>query len=224
MPIRPPVRSDMLDRHVRTLSGPFLDPVGGWLFRRSVSAAAVTSTGWMFGVVACVAVGFRLWVLALVAWLLNRVLDGIDGAVARRDGATDRGGYLDLMADFSIYSGFVVAVAVALPGTRMASVVLLFTYYLSGAALLAASGLLDRAGVAGRDERSIRFLGGLAEGVETTVAYVLITFAPSRAALIEWIFAVMVLVTAIQRIVWASRALTSSTPAEASITRPVDAP
>ena len=214
MPMRPPVRSDMLDRRVRTLSRPFLDRVGGWLSDRGVPANAVTGVGWMFGVIACVAVGLGFWVLALVLWLLNRVIDGIDGAVARRGGATDRGGYLDLMADFSIYSGFVVAVALATPAARLASVVLLFTYYLSGAALLAASGLLDRAGAAGRDERSIRFLGGLAEGVETTIAYVLIIVLPSRAALIEWVFAVMVMVTAIQRVVWASRALSPSAPIE----------
>jgi phosphatidylglycerophosphate synthase len=213
----------MLDRRVRSLSRPFLDRVGRWLFRRGVPATAVTAVGWMFGVVACVAVGLRFWLLALVAWLLNRAMDGIDGAVARREGATDRGGYLDLMADFSIYSGFVVAVAVAMPTARLASVVLLSTYYLSGAALLAASGLLDRAGCAGRDERSIRFLGGLAEGVETTIAYVLIIVVPSRVALIEWIFATMVLVTAIQRVVWASGALTASTPTEVSSARRTDA-
>lgn len=200
----------MLDRRVRTLSRPLLDRVGGLLSRRGVRAATVTGAGWIFGVVACVAIGLRFWVLALVAWLLNRVLDGIDGAVARREGATDRGGYLDLMADFSIYSGFVVAVAVAVPTARLASVVLLFTYYLSGAALLAASGLLDRAGCARRDERSIRFLGGLAEGVETTIAYVLIIMLTSHAALIEWVFAAMVLVTAIQRVIWASRVLAAS--------------
>jgi phosphatidylserine synthase len=197
--------------------------VGGWLFRRGVSAKAVTGAGWTIGVVACVAVRLGFWVLALVAWLLNRVIDGIDGAVARREGATDRGGYLDLMADFSIYSGFVVAVAVAMPAARLASAVLLFTYYLSGAALLAASGLLDRTGAAGRDERSIRFLGGLAEGVETTIAYVLIIVASSRAALIEWVFAAMVFVTAIQRVVWASRALTPSAPIEVPSARPTNA-
>lgn len=205
--MRPTVRSDVLDRRIRTLSRPILDGVGRSLVRGGVSAAAVTSTGWLIGVGACVAVGLRLWVVALVAWLFNRVLDGVDGAVARQEGATDRGGYLDLMADFSIYSGFVVAVAVAVPAARLASLVLLFTYYLSGAALLAATGLMDRAGYPRADERSIRFLGGLAEGAETTVAYVLITVWPTRAALIEWIFAAMVLVTAVQRVLWATRAL-----------------
>ncbi|MEO9181173.1 MAG: CDP-alcohol phosphatidyltransferase family protein, partial [Acidimicrobiales bacterium] len=85
--------ADVLDQRVRALSRPFLDRVGGWLFRRGVSATAVTGIGWVLGVVACVAVGFRFWLLAFAAWLLNRLMDAIDGAVARREGATDRGGY-----------------------------------------------------------------------------------------------------------------------------------
>lgn len=213
----------MLDQRVRALSRPILDRVGSWLSGRRVRATTVTAIGWLLGVAACLSVGFKFWGLALVAWLLNRVMDGIDGAVARREGVTDRGGYLDLMADFSIYSGFVVALAVAIPTAQLASVVLLGTYYLSGAALLAASGLLDRAGAAGRDEQSIRFLGGLAEGVETTVAYVAIIVVSSHAAQIEWVFASMVLVTTVQRLVWASCALKSSTHSEAVTTRETNA-
>ena len=213
----------MLDQRVRSLSRPLLDRVGAWLSRRGVRASTVTGVGWTIGVVACVAIGLGWWVLALVAWLVNRVMDGIDGSVARREGATDRGGYLDLMADFSIYSGFVLAVAVAMPSARLASVVLLFTYYLSGAALLAASGLLDRAGAVRRDERSIRFLGGLAEGLETTIAYVLIIVVSSHVALIEWTFAAMVFVTAVQRVVWASRALAPPPASEESSARQTNA-
>ena len=53
-----------------------------------------------------------------------------------RRGATDLGGFLDLLADFSIYGGFVVAVGVAVPEARLACLVLLLTYYVSGTAFL----------------------------------------------------------------------------------------
>jgi phosphatidylglycerophosphate synthase len=197
----------VFDRRARELCSPVLDAVGGRLARAGVKANPLTGLGWAVGVGACVAVGLRLWPLALVAWLLNRLIDGLDGALARRLGATDFGGYLDLLADFSIYSGFIVALAVAEPGARLASAVLLFTYYLSGAALLGASALLDRRGIERDDERAVRFLGGLAEGLETMIAYVIIVVAPSLAVWVEWVFASMVLVTAFQRVVWARRAL-----------------
>lgn len=197
----------MIDRRVRVFCSPILDVLGGRLARLGVRANPVTGTGWLVGVGTCVAVGYRMWPLALTGWLLNRFLDGLDGAIARRRGATEFGGYLDLMADFSIYSGFIVALAIARPEARLASVVLLSTYYVSGVALLGGAALLDRRNVARSDERSVRFLGGLAEGLETIVAYVLILLAPTLTVEVEWIFAAMVMVTAIQRLFYVHHAL-----------------
>ena len=56
--------------------------------------------------------------------------------MARAVGATDRGGFFDVVADFTIYGGFVVGVAIAVPEARLACAVLLLTYYVSGTALL----------------------------------------------------------------------------------------
>jgi len=197
----------MFDRRARELCRPVLDGAGSRLAHLGVRANTLTGVGWLVGVGACVAVSQRQWMIALVAWLANRVIDGLDGALARQRGVTDLGGYLDLLADFSIYAGFVVALALAEPTTRAAAVVLLFSYYLSGTVLLAGSALLDRRGVARGDDRSINFLGGLAEGLETMVAYIVILVVPSRATWVEWAFAAMVFVTALQRVDGVRRAL-----------------
>ena len=196
----------MLDRPVRRLLTPGLDAVGGWLAAAGVRPLAVTGAGWVAGVGACVAVGFGQWTLGLVLWLLNRLLDGLDGPVARRRGATDLGGFLDIVADFSIYAGFVLAVAVAVPDARVAALALLTAYYVSGTAFLALSSLIerrgsDRGGGSIRDGRSLRFVGGLAEGTETVIVYVLFCLFPGHAALIAWVFTAAVAVTAAQRIV-----------------------
>ena len=134
----------MLDRPVRRLLAPALDAVGGRLAAAGVRPLAVTGAGWVAGVGACLAVGFGQWTLGLVLWLLNRLLDGLDGPVARRRGATDLGGFLDIVADFSIYAGFVLAVAVAVPDARVAALALLTAYYVSGTAFLALSSLIER--------------------------------------------------------------------------------
>ncbi len=205
----------MLDRPARRLLAPALDAVGGWLAAAGVRPLAVTGAGWVAGVGACVAVGFGQWTLGLVLWLVNRLLDGLDGPVARRRGVTDLGGFLDIVADFSIYAGFVLAVAVAVPDARVAALALLTAYYVSGTAFLALSSLIERRrsdqdgsgrgrGVQGGgdvgDGRSLRFVGGLAEGTETVVVYVLFCLFPAHAALIAWVFAAAVAVTAAQRI------------------------
>lgn len=197
----------MFDARLRAAYAPVLDCAGARLAATGVSATTLTGAGWVVGVGACVAVGTAHWPLALGLWLGNRLLDGLDGAVARAVGPTERGGFLDIVADFSVYAGFVLGVAVAVPAARLACVVLLVTYYVSGTAFLALSSLLERQRHALGDGRSLRFVGGLAEGTETIVAYVVITLLPAQAAVVVWLFAAAVAVTAVQRIVFGHRVL-----------------
>lgn len=206
---------------MRAALGPGLDRAGTRLAARGVSPTALTASGWAVGAGACVAAGTGHWTLALVLWLGNRVLDGLDGATARATGPTERGGFLDVMADFSVYAGFVVGVAVAVPSARLACVVLLGTYYASGTAFLALSSLLERRRHRLGDERSLRFVGGLAEGTETVIVYVLFTLLPQHAAVIAWTFAAAVAVTAVQRVVFAVRVLGEPVPGEPVANPPV---
>jgi phosphatidylglycerophosphate synthase len=192
----------VIDAAVRRLAGPALERGGAWLQRLGIRPLWVTAAGWLVGVGACVAAATALWPAALVLWLANRALDGLDGPVARAVEPTEMGGFLDIVADFSVYGGFVLGVAVAEPAARLACVALLVTYYVSGAAFLALSSLVERRGVdldALRDERSLRFAGGLAEGAETVIAYVVFCVVPGHAAVVAWVFTAMVGITALQR-------------------------
>ena len=199
----------MLDARARRLMAPTLDAAGARLSDAGVSPLSLTAAGWLAGVGACLAVATQHGQLALILWLANRLLDGLDGPVARRRGATDLGGFLDIVADFSIYGGFVVAIAVAVPDARLACVALLSAYYLSGTAFLALASLVERRTHAEGDGRSLRFIGGLAEGTETVVVYVLFCLFPAHSATIAWAFAAAVAVTAVQRIALGVRTLRS---------------
>src|SRR6266511_1628024 len=112
-------------RPVRRALAPTLDRAARWLAAWGVRAGALTTAGWLAGVGACAAAALRLWPLALALWLGNRLLDGLDGPVALLGSPTDRGGFLDIVADFSVYGGFVVGVAIGVPAARLACVVLL---------------------------------------------------------------------------------------------------
>ncbi len=192
----------MLDARLRAAYAPFVDRVAARLVAAGVTPMQLTVGGWGIGVAACVAAGLGWWTAALLLWLGNRLLDGLDGAVARAGAPTERGGFLDIVADFSIYAGFVVAVAVEVPDARLACAALLVAYYVSGTALLALSSILERRRLdEHRDERSLRFAGGLAEGTETVIVYALLTLLHQQAEAIIWIFTVAVAVTALQRVV-----------------------
>jgi len=214
----------MLDARARKMLAPGLDAAGVRLADAGVPALALTAAGWLAGVAACAAVVAHAWGWALSLWLVNRLLDGLDGPVARRNGASDLGGFLDIVADFSIYAGFVLALAVAEPDARVACLALLVAYYVSGTAFLALSSLLERRGTSrALDGRSLRFVGGLAEGTETVVVYSVICLLPSHAALILGLFAAAVAVTAVQRIALAVHVLRRPAVAGPRTARPQQA-
>jgi phosphatidylglycerophosphate synthase len=197
----------VLDAPLRNRLEPSLDRAAGALAARGVSAAAVTAAGLAVGVAACVAAALAVWPLALVLWMGNRAADGLDGPLARRSAPSDLGGFLDLVADFVVYGGFVVGVAVALPDARLASCALLAAYLLNNVALLTFASLMEKRRVAYGDERSVRFTPGLTEATETFLAYALVCLLPGAAEVILWTFTAMVLVTVGQRVVMARRTL-----------------
>ncbi len=197
----------MLDRRVRKAIGPSLEVIGGRMANGGIRPGIVTAVGLSAGAGACAAAALRLWPLALGFWLANRAADGLDGPVARAGGATESGGFFDIVADFAVYGGFVVGVAIGVPPARLACVVLLFTYYVSGTAFLALSSLLERRKARGVDERSLHFVGGLAEGTETIFVYVLFCLLPGSAEWIAWGFSIAVAITALQRAAFGARLL-----------------
>ena len=207
----------MLDQQARRLTQPLSAPVARILVRWGASATMVTAVGWVAGVAACFAVATQHWHVALGLWIVNRVLDGLDGAIARLTTTTDSGGFLDIMADFSIYAGFVFAIAIAVPEARLACTALLVSYYVSGSAFLALSSLLERRKQQFGDDRSLRFVAGLAEGTETIAVYVVICLWPSQVVLIAWLFAGAVLFTALQRLAFGLRVLRETPAVEASV-------
>lgn len=197
----------MFDASIRQRLDQPLDRLASVVADRGVTANALTAIGFVIGVGACAAVAVGWWMLALGLWLINRLVDGLDGSVARRAGATRLGGFLDIIADFAIYGGMVVAIGWYVPEARLAALFVFLGYYLNGAAFLAWSSLVaehalseegtDHAG----DERSLNFPAGLAEGTETIVAMSVILLLPQFVTELLWVWAAIVGISVIQRLV-----------------------
>lgn len=198
----------MLDSALRARYARPMDATASRLAGAGVTPGALTALGLVVGIGACVAAALSQWPLALVLFLINRGLDGLDGAVARAGGGgSDLGGLLDFMADFVVYGGFVVGVAVAEPDARVACAALLATYLLNNVALLSFAALVEKRRLTFGDERSLRFTAGLTEGTETILAYCAFCLLPAHAATIAWVFAAMVMITVLQRVELARRTL-----------------
>ena len=103
----------MLDSRLHPRLKPVLNAIAGVLDRPGISPDGLTLFGFAIGVLALPFLALGWYGAALVAIVLNRLLDGLDGALARRRGLTDAGGFLDISLDFLFYAlvpfGFIVA-------------------------------------------------------------------------------------------------------------------
>ncbi len=91
----------MLDRHLHPRLKPLLNRLVMRLDKPGISPDGITLIGFAIGVLALPFLALGWYLAALVAIVLNRLLDGLDGALARRRGLTDAGGFLDI-ALFSV--------------------------------------------------------------------------------------------------------------------------
>ena len=128
----------MLDGLARRLLDPLLGRAGRALARRGVPADGLTAAGLVLGLACAAAIAARADLLALGLLALNRVGDGLDGAVAGASRRTDRGGFLDIVCDFAFYGAVPLAFAVRDPAANaLAAAALLFAFYVNGASFLA---------------------------------------------------------------------------------------
>ncbi|MEX2561940.1 MAG: CDP-alcohol phosphatidyltransferase family protein [Nitriliruptoraceae bacterium] len=198
----------MIDKEMRAALAPLVDHAARRLARQGVTPLAVTILGLAIALAAAVAAALAMWWLALGLWLLSRIPDGIDGALARvRGGGTPLGGWADISADLAAYGTFVVGCAIGNPDAQIACVVLLFTYYLNGGSLLALSAAASERRIDRPDERTFHFPRSLAEGTETIVAHSLMVLVPAWMPVIAWTFSALVLATILQRTLSAIRIL-----------------
>ena len=198
----------MFDARLRPLIDPPLNAAGRWIAARGISADVVTLIGLSFGLLAALAAGLGepIWALALIA--LNRLADGLDGAVARATGPSAFGGFLDLSADFLFYAAVPLGFAFAAPGTNaLAAAVLLFSFVANGSAFLAYAAVAERLGLTtdAQGQKSLYYVAGLAEGAETILLFVLFCLAPGWFVVLAYGFAALCIVSAVGRVLLAAR-------------------
>ena len=182
------------------------------LVRWGISANAVTATGFLMGMGAAGLVASGQYVPGLAVFLLSRLLDGLDGAVARQTRLTDLGGYLDITLDFIVYASMVLGFALADPsGNALAAAFLTTSFMAPASTFLAYAIFAAKRGITTeiRGRKSMYYLGGLTEGFETILTISLMCLFPSWFAVIAVVYAVMCWITGGTRIAAAVQAFGS---------------
>ena len=104
----------MLDKFITPVIKPLLTPIVATLHKLGITADQLTVAGFLVGMLALPLLAFELWYGALAVIILNRIFDGLDGAMARyAQQSSSAGGYLDITLDFLFYAavplGFILA-------------------------------------------------------------------------------------------------------------------
>jgi phosphatidylglycerophosphate synthase len=164
----------------------------------------ITIFGFLVGISAIPALYLREYYVALGLIVINRILDGLDGALARETRPTDAGGFLDITLDFIFYSGIIFGFALADPQTNaLAAAALIFAFIGTSSSFLAFAVMATKNSIESvvYPNKSLYYLGGLTEGTETIILFVLICLFPRYFPLMAYVFAGTCWLTTILRIV-----------------------
>ncbi|WP_294641665.1 CDP-alcohol phosphatidyltransferase family protein [uncultured Aureimonas sp.] len=193
----------MFDHRIIPLQNRVLVPMARVLAKRGVRADALSWTGFGFGVVAFALIWANWYLAGLLAIAANRLVDGLDGSVARATRPTDRGAFLDIVLDFAFYTLVPLAFALADPAANaLAAAVLIASFVGTGTSFLAFSLIAERRGLrsAKFPAKGIYYVGALAEGAETIAVFVAMCLVPTYFPAIAYGYAALCAITTALRL------------------------
>jgi phosphatidylglycerophosphate synthase len=194
----------MIDPLLNKILRPPLALAAKPLVRFGITANQVTIFGFVLGMLAVPAIIAEQFSLALTLILLNRLSDGLDGAVARQTHTTDAGGFLDISLDFIFYSAIVFAFIVSHPEQNaLAGSLLMLSFTATGSCFLAFAIMASKHNIDNPQypNKSLHYMGGLAEGFETIVVLCLFCLFPEYFVPIALVYAAACCITAGVRVV-----------------------
>lgn len=193
----------MFDPILKEKITPFLDHIGRRLASYGLSANGATRIGLLLGLISAGLIVLEWYLVALFFLVASRMLDGLDGAIARATKSTQYGGFIDITYDFFFYGAIPLAFGFANPEQNMmAAAVLLAAFYANGSSFLAyaiAAAKLDIETKAyGR--KAFFFSRGIAEAFETYAFFVLFCLFPNWFAPLAYGFTALCALSVIDRL------------------------
>ena len=181
----------MLDRFSIQLIRRPLEISAERLDSKNITANQVTLFGFAMGCFAFPVLIAEYYLLALTFIVINRVCDGLDGALARIQGITDAGGFLDISLDFLFYSLIPFGFVLANPEQNaVAGAFLIFSFIGTGSSFLAFAIMAGKRGIDNPvyKNKSLYYMSGLTEGTETIASFIAFCLFPQHFAVIAYVF------------------------------------
>lgn len=197
----------MFDAKIQQFINPALNTGAKILANAGFTANFVTIFGAMLALGCGAAIASQQYALSLCLIAANRLMDGLDGPMARLNHPSEFGGYLDSLADYIFYLAIPIGFALATPANMLPALLLVASFTLTAVSFLAFAAIAARTG---QDEgthgqKAFIYSTGLMEGAETIGFFVAMCLFPQQFALLAYIFSGLCLLTVLQRLVMAWR-------------------
>lgn len=213
----------MFDIALRPLKDRIFDPLCAAI-PQAVTPLHLTIAAFITGIGSCISAASGSPIGALTLWILNRVLDCLDGAVARqRNQSSDLGGFLDLLGDFIVYSGIPICCAWGIEAGGIwlwiSVAVVEATFHVNNFVLFYVAAVAEKKKAVQTKEKrnqqaveeltSVMMRPALIEGAESGAVFTVMLAFPGLTEVLCWFMAVGVAVGTVQRVTWVVKALSS---------------
>ena len=215
----------MLDRWTLKLASAPVKLVAFFLLKTKITANQLTVTGFVIGLLSIPTLASEHYHLALLFIALNRLLDGLDGALARLTKPTDQGAYLDIVLDFIFYSGVIFGFALANPeANALAAAALIFSFIGTGASFLAFAIFAEKLKLKNMryPTKGFYYLSGITEGTETLLVFIAMCLLPEFFPQLAWLFFSLCLITTATRVVGGVHTIAAASQQNTESTTPTD--
>ena len=202
----------MLDQKFNFFFKPVLKKFATIFLKYQILPNQITLFSIILGIICFIFLSLGFIYTALLFFLLNRIFDGVDGALARLKEPTDLGGFYDIISDFLIYAllpfGFIL-----FDNNNFLSMSLLLTSFIGTCSTFLTTAWIfekKKIKIEQLSQKSFFYSEGLIEGTETIILFIFMFLFYEVANFIAWIFAILCFITSMTRIIKVSKILNSS--------------
>lgn len=193
----------MLDTHARKYVNPAIEKGADFFLGLKLKPNHVTMLALFIGIMTSVFAYFDMGILAVAVLWFSGYLDAVDGAMARKSGATSYFGTLmDIVSDRIVEAGIILVMALKFSDAGVSLVVLSLSILMSMTIFLTVGACTEKQGM-----KSFYYQAGVAERSEGFIMLSLMILFSSHVVIISYIFSAMILFTACQRFLEAKKIL-----------------
>ena len=201
----------MIDAKLNKIIQPILIPLAQKLIKFNIKANHITFIGFLFGICCTFFITQAMFIAAILFLFLNRLFDGLDGVMARISGPTDLGAFYDIICDFIFYSSFPLAFIILDINNSYHIGFLLLSFVATQSTFLTSAWIIEKnkIDIVKTQKKSFFYSGGITEGFETIICFVMMLIFYEFINYISYIFGILCWITFIMRIIFIKKLLDS---------------